>query len=177
MFFAERIKEWLRPRPPNEDAQQTKEEAEALSTKVEIGEDGVPGEKGPSVLENQYAPPGYFAPAAPKPSKAAVMIFYMSVAFCIIGCIMIIKGVFKPNLKHSDIVPGDLGMGAAVLALGIVLAIVMNELNRREYNKIMAYVTLKVEEMQQSANSRQRFNEDYAAGTVPVNSQGPYGNQ
>ena len=43
MFFAERIKEWLRPRPPNEDAQQTKEEAEALSTKVEIGEDGVPG--------------------------------------------------------------------------------------------------------------------------------------
>ena len=50
-------------------------------------------------MENQYAPPGYFAPAAPKPSKAAVMIFYMSVAFCIIGCIMIIKGVFKPNLK------------------------------------------------------------------------------
>ena len=73
--------------------------------------------------------------------------------------------------------PGDLGTGAAVLALGVVLAIVMNELNRREYNKIMAYVTLKVEEMQQSANSRQRFNEDYAAGWLPVNSQGPYGNQ
>ena len=79
--------------------------------------------------------------------------------------------------QHSDIVPGDVGTGATVLALGIVLAIVMNELNRREYNKIMAYVTLKVEEMQQSANSRQRFNEDYAAGTVPANSQGPYGNQ
>ena len=51
------------------------------------------------MLENQYAPPGYFAPAAPKPSKAAVMIFYVSVAFCIIGCIMLIKGVLKPNLK------------------------------------------------------------------------------
>ena len=50
-------------------------------------------------MENQYAPPGYFAPAAPKPSKAAVMIFYVSVAFCIIGCIMLIKGVLKPNLK------------------------------------------------------------------------------
>ena len=85
--------------------------------------------------------------------------------------------LFLFPLQHSDIVPGDVGTGAAVLALGIVLAIVMNELNRREYNRIMAYVTLKVEEMQQSANSRQRFNEDYAAGTVPVNSQGPYGNQ
>ena len=85
--------------------------------------------------------------------------------------------LFVPPQQHSDIVPGDVGTGAAVLALGIVLAIVMNELNRREYNRIMAYVTLKVEEMQQSANSRQRFNEDYAAGTVPVNSQGPYGNQ
>ena len=40
--------------------------------------------------------------------------------------------------------PGDLGTGAAVLALGVVLAIVMNELNRREYNRLMAYVTLKV---------------------------------
>ena len=50
-------------------------------------------------MENQYAPPGYFAPAAPKPSKAAVMIFYVSVAFCIIGMIMIVKGVLKPNLK------------------------------------------------------------------------------
>jgi len=176
MFFAERIKQWLRPRPPGLDVQ-PKEEAQVLSTKVDIGQDVVPGGEGPSVLENQYAPPGYFAPAAPKPSKAAVMIFYVSVAFCIIGMIMIVKGVLKPNLKHADIVPGDLGTGAAVLALGIVLAIVMNELNRREYNRIMAYVTLKVEEMQQSANSRQRFNEDYAAGTVPVNSQGPYGNQ
>ena len=81
--------------------------------------------------------------------------------------------LFPLYLQHSDIVPGDVGTGAAVLALGIVLAIVMNELNRREYNRIMAYVTQKVEEMQQSANSRQRFNEDYAAGTVPVNSQGP----
>ena len=77
----------------------------------------------------------------------------------------------------SDQVDPYIFTGAAVLALGVVLAIVMNELNRREYNRLMAYVTLKVEEMQQSANSRQRFNEDYAAGWLPVNSQGPYGNQ
>ena len=36
-------------------------------------------------------------------------------------------------------------------------------------------VVPKVEEMQQSANSRQRFNEDYSAGTLPENAQGPYG--
>ena len=42
MFFAERIKQWLRPRSPGTDAQ-PKEEVEVLSKKVEIGEDGVPG--------------------------------------------------------------------------------------------------------------------------------------
>ena len=39
MFFTERIKEWLRPRPPP----LPKEEAEALSAKVDIGEDGTTG--------------------------------------------------------------------------------------------------------------------------------------
>ena len=42
MFFAERIKQWLRPRPPGTDAP-PKQEVEVLSAKVEIGEDGVPG--------------------------------------------------------------------------------------------------------------------------------------
>ena len=39
MFFTERIKEWLRPRPPPVP----KEEAEVLSAKVDIGEDGTSG--------------------------------------------------------------------------------------------------------------------------------------
>ena len=42
MFFAERIKQWLRPRPPGLDVQ-PKEEAQVLSTKIDIGQDVVPG--------------------------------------------------------------------------------------------------------------------------------------
>ena len=51
MFFTERIKEWLRPRPPV-----PKEEAEVLSAKVEIGEDGTTGMIHAYILTSLHVP-------------------------------------------------------------------------------------------------------------------------
>ena len=51
MFFTERIKEWLRPRPPV-----PKEEAEVLSAKVEIGEDGTTGMIHTYILTSLHVP-------------------------------------------------------------------------------------------------------------------------
>ena len=49
----------------------------------------------------------------------------------------------------------------------------MNILNKREHDRILAYVRAKAEEMVNDVNSRQRFNREYA-NHLP-NSEGPNG--
>ena len=46
-----------------------------------------------------YAPAGRYSPRSPTPSKVAVVFFYLSVAFCMIGCIMIVRAFFLKNVS------------------------------------------------------------------------------
>ena len=64
-------------------------------------------------------------------------------------------------------------MGSSMIAFGLLLAFIMNLINKREYERIMAYVTMQAEAMRNDQNSRQRFNEQYDPQTH--NENGPNG--
>ena len=129
--------------------------------------------RGGSHPESGVAPahrsqPGSFASDAPTPSKVAVLLFYISCSFCVLGIILVVRSFFirdvsffffffnnimhyaeekKTNLKRSLImntlaasVQGAdkmqiLTFGSGVSLVGVILAVIMNVMNKREHDR------------------------------------------
>ena len=100
--------------------------------------------------------------SAPRPSRIPVVLFYLSCVFCVVGTVLIVRSFF---LKTPEDKQQVLLVGCGVALFGVVLAYVMNALNKRENARIIAYVAAKAEEMRNDVNSRQRFNENYGRCT------------
>ena len=65
--------------------------------------------------------------------------------------------------------------GICVSAAGVVLAFIMNIMNKREHDRFVGYVYRKALEMQADPNSRQRFNMQVSEGHVHTDAVGPNG--
>lgn len=107
-----------------------------------------------------HIPPGQWPKEGPKPSKVAVLLFYLSVVFTIIGILIVIRSAFYVE-EHDK--PKILGMGLCMVTVGIALIIITNVINNHERERIMHYLERKVEELRYKENfryERNRFNSE-----------------
>lgn len=124
-------------------------------------------------------PPGQWPSEGPQPSKAAVVLFYISIIFTVIGTIFTIRTLFFVDFEvHCTMLMPNIIMnicfqdadqarlffiGCGMVGTGLLLIVITNCINNREHNKIMAYLNGKVEELQMDENSRARRNLRYSA--------------
>jgi len=47
-------------------------------------------------------PAGVFAGGAPKPSKLAVLLYYISCSFCVLGIILVVRGFFIKHVRSLN---------------------------------------------------------------------------
>jgi len=52
-------------------------------------------------LSVHATPAGRFARDAPTPSKLAVLLFYLSCSFCVLGMILLVRGGFTKNVRRK----------------------------------------------------------------------------
>jgi len=109
-------------------------------------------------------PPGQWPQEGPKPSKCAILSYYVSVAFTIIGMIMIIRAAM---FLEEDEKPIALGVGLCLATGGIALIAITNVITRLEHEKIMTYLDMKVEELRYHENFRKMPNHQEASYLVP----------
>jgi len=109
-------------------------------------------------------PPGQWPKEGPKPSKCAVLMYYISVAFTIIGIIMVIRAAMY---MEEDDKPIALGVGLCLATGGIALIAIVNVITRLEQEKIMNYLDMKVEELRYHENFRKMPNHQEASYLVP----------
>ncbi len=79
---------------------------------------------------------GSFPSDAPTPSKVAVMLFYISCTMCVLGSILLTRSFF---MKHEEDKVQVLAFGTGVTITGIVLAVIMNHMNKKEHDKYGIY--------------------------------------
>jgi len=108
--------------------------------------------------------PGQWPKEGPKPSKCAVLMYYISVAFTIIGIIMVIRAAMY---MEEDDKPIALGVGLCLATGGIALIAIVNVITRLEQEKIMNYLDMKVEELRYHENFRKMPNHQEASYLVP----------
>lgn len=123
---------------------------------------------------NPLLPPLCSPLRAPKPSKVAVCLYFISCMFITIGVVMLVRyGFFVKNgtAAGMDVV---LHMGTGMVAVGLVLSVIMNCINRREHRLLVTYVEAKAEEMLEDTSHRQKFNKNYPE-FIPQGLNGPNG--
>merc|ERR1712168_1500487 len=96
-----------------------------------------------------FVPPGEWPKEGPKPSKCAVLFFYLSVVLTIIGTIIVIRSAF---FIQEDEKPVALGIGLCLATGGIALIAITNVINKIEHDRILRYLEMKVEELRYHEN-------------------------
>jgi len=110
------------------------------------------------------APPGQWPKEGPKPSKFAILCYYVSVALTVIGMIMVIRAAM---FLEEDEKAVALGVGLCLATGGIALIAITNVITRLEHEKIMNYLDMKVEELRYHENFRKMPNHQEASYLVP----------
>jgi len=115
-------------------------------------------------------PPGEWPKEGPKPSKCAVLFFYMSIALTIIGTIIVIRSAF---FIQEDEKPVALGIGLCLATGGIALIAITNVINKIEHDRILRYLEMKVEELRYHENFGKMPNHQEASYLVPAEETPP----
>lgn len=104
-------------------------------------------------------PPGQWPTEGPKPSKCAIVMYYISIILTIIGTIMVIRSAIFLEENEKPIA---LGVGLCLATGGIAMIAITNVINRLEHEKIMNYLDMKVEELRYHENFRKMPNQHEA---------------
>jgi len=115
-------------------------------------------------------PPGEWPKEGPKPSKCAVLFYYMSIALTIIGTIIVIRSAF---FIQEDEKPVALGIGLCLATGGIALIAITNVINKIEHDRILRYLEMKVEELRYHENFGKMPNHQDASYLVPAEETPP----
>jgi len=115
-------------------------------------------------------PPGEWPKEGPKPSKCAVLFYYMSIALTIIGTIIVIRSAF---FIQEDEKPVALGIGLCLATGGIALIAITNVINKIEHDRIVRYLEMKVEELRYHENFGKMPNHTEASYLVPAEETPP----
>jgi len=115
-------------------------------------------------------PPGEWPKEGPKPSKCAVLFFYLSVVLTIIGTIIVIRSAF---FIQEDEKPVALGIGLCLATGGIALIAITNVINKIEHDRIKRYLEMKVEELRYHENFGKMPNHQEASYLVPAEETPP----
>jgi len=115
-------------------------------------------------------PAGEWPKEGPKPSKCAVLLFYISVALTVIGTIIVIRSAF---FIQEDEKPVALGIGLCLATGGIALIAITNVINKIEHDRIMRYLQMKVEELRYHENFGKMPNHVEASYLVPAEETSP----
>eukprot|EP00088_Acartia_fossae_P048679 TRINITY_DN5313_c0_g1_i2.p1 TRINITY_DN5313_c0_g1~~TRINITY_DN5313_c0_g1_i2.p1 ORF type:complete len:139 (-),score=34.65 TRINITY_DN5313_c0_g1_i2:638-1054(-) len=90
-----------------------------------------------------YVPPGQWPATGPKPSKIGVLFYYLSIAFCVVGILMMAKCSYAP---HKDR-PSILALGSILVVIGFFFLGVSNFIYNREQRKLVEYLQGKIAEL------------------------------
>lgn len=115
-------------------------------------------------------PPGEWPKEGPKPSKCAVLLFYVSLALTIIGTVIVIRSAF---FIQEDEKPVALGIGLCLATGGIALIAITNVINKIEHDRIVRYLEMKVEELRYHENFGKMPNHQEASYLVPAEETPP----
>jgi len=88
-------------------------------------------------------PAGQWPSSGPKPSKLGVLLYYVSLSFCIVGVMFMSKCVFA---KEEDR-PTILLVGSVLVLNGFMFLAFSNYIYNREQRRILQYLRRKTEEL------------------------------
>jgi len=103
-------------------------------------------------------PPGEWPAECPKPSKLAILLYYMSFIATFIGSILTIRSFFYTEIDWPKTL-----IGIGLVSIGMTLLCITNCIHNREQKGIMDYLKGQVEKMGLDENSRARRNLKYSA--------------
>jgi len=93
--------------------------------------------------EVHNTPAGQWPSSGPQPSKMGVLLYYMSLAFCIAGVLFMSKCV----IAKEDDRPTILLVGATLVLNGFMFLAFSNYIYNREQKKILEYLEGKIHEL------------------------------
>merc|ERR1712083_119772 len=98
-------------------------------------------------------PPGEWPAECPKPSKLAVLLYYISFIATFIGSILMIRSFFYTEIDWQKT-----SIGCGLISIGMILLCITNCIQNREQKGINDYLQGQIEKMGLDENSRARRN-------------------
>jgi len=90
-----------------------------------------------------YTPPGQWPARGPKPSKIGVLLYYISLSFCVVGILFMAKCSYAKKEDRPDI----LMIGSLLVLVGFLFLGLSNYVYNREQRRLINYLKGKIEEL------------------------------
>jgi len=90
-----------------------------------------------------YTPPGQWPSRGPKPSKVGVLLYYISLAFCVVGILFMAKCSYAKREDRPDI----LMIGSMMVLVGFIFLGFSNYIYNREQRRLIFYLKGKIAEL------------------------------